>query len=189
MAPAPEAPGRGPGPGGGGAAESAAAPAAGTGARLTAGLLLAAAGLAGTACAGPERSEAPVREEVYVEVMARLAAVRAAADSSRAALPSPGQDADSAGRDAPPLQAGPDPEGRSRTLAQGTADSLREAVLREHEVRREDLKAFARIVGDEPKRMKTLWTRIAARADSLREAGWPPTAAPVEPDSSRGGGP
>ncbi len=186
MAPAPEAPGRDPGPGGGGAAESAAA---GTGARrLTAGLLLAAAGLAGTACAGPERSEAPVREEVYVEVMARLAAVRAAADSSRAALPSPGQEADSAGRDAPPLQAGPDPEGRSRTLAQGTADSLREAVLREHEVRREDLEAFARIVGDEPKRMETLWTRIAARADSLREAGWPP-APPVEPDSLRGGGP
>lgn len=153
--------------------------------RLTAALLLAAAaGLAVPGCAGPERSEAPVSEEVYVEVMARLAAVRAAADSSRAGILSPRREADTVGPGAPP-QAGPDPEGGSATLEPESADSLREAILREHEVRREDLKAFARIVGDEPKRMESLWTQIAARTDSLREAGWPP----AEPDSARGPAP
>lgn len=99
----------------------------------------------GAACAGPERTEAPVSEDVYVEVMSRLAAVRRASDPGRHSDPVP----------------------RSR------ADSLRRAVLREHGVDRAELKEFARVVGDEPERMRGLWTRIAARVDSLQSAGWP----------------
>lgn len=124
--------------------------------RLAAGLLLAAtAATAGAACAGPERSEAPVREDVYVEVMARLAAVRAASDPGRLADPLP----------------------RSR------ADSLREEVLARHGVSRSELKTFARVVGDEPRRMEALWERIGARADSLTESGWPVDTAAADADS------
>lgn len=106
----------------------------------------------GASCAGPERTAAPVPEDVYVEVMARLAAVRSASD--------PGRHRD------------PVPEGR--------ADSLREAVLREHGVGRAELKEFARVVGDEPERMRGLWERIAARVDSLQSAGWPEDSLPGE---------
>lgn len=112
---------------------------------VAAGLLLAATATGGAACAGPERSEAPVREEVYVEVMARLAAIRVAADSGRLADP----------------------------LSRARADSLRSEVLRAHGVTRSDLERYARVVGDEPGRMKALWERIGDTADSLSEAGWP----------------
>lgn len=98
------------------------------------------------ACAGPERSEPPVSEEVYVEAMGRLAAIRTATD--------PGQVA-------PPM-----PEER--------ADSLRREVLDRHELTRSDLEQFARRIGDEPERMKALWERIASVSDSLWRAGWPP---------------
>lgn len=106
----------------------------------------------GAACAGPERTDAPVPEDVYVEVMARLAAVRSASDPGRRSDPVP----------------------RSR------ADSLRHAVLREHGVGRAELKEFARGVGDEPERMRGLWKRIAARVDSLRSVGWPEDSVPGE---------
>lgn len=113
---------------------------------LAVALLLAAA----AGCAGPERTDAPIPEPVYVEVMARLAAVRTAADPGRHRDP----------------------------LAPARADSLREAVLREHGVRRSELKEFARVVGDEPERMRRLWERIASRSDSLRNAGWPEDSLP-----------
>jgi len=127
-------------------------------ARVAAGLLLAATATVGAACAGPERSEAPVAEDVYVEVMSRLAAIHAAADSGRAAEP----------------------------LTRARADSLRSEVLRDHGVTRSDLEAFARVVGDEPGRMKALWERIGAAADSLSEAGWPVDTAAAAGDSLPG---
>lgn len=112
--------------------------------------------LACTACAGPERTEPPVAEETYVQVMARLAAVRDAA--------SPGGDA-------------------APTLPRDRADSLRSEILREHGVGRSDLREFARVTGDEPKRMRALWRRIESVADSLRREGWP------RDTGSRGGAP
>lgn len=128
-------------------------------ARVAAGLLMAAtATTVGAACAGPERSEAPVAEDVYVEVMSRLAAIHAAADSGRVAEP----------------------------LSGARADSLRSEVLRDHGVTRSELKAFARVVGDEPRRMKALWERIGAATDSLSEAGWPVDTAAAAGDSLPG---
>lgn len=125
--------------------------------RLAAGLLLAAtAAAAGTGCAGPERSEPPVSEDLYVEVMARLAAIRAAS--------APGGPAD--------------------TISGARADSLRRSVLAERGISREDLKSFARAVGDEPGRMEALWKRIGARADSLAGAGWPVDTATAPADST-----
>lgn len=123
--------------------------------RVAAGLLLAATAAAGGACAGPERTDAPVREEVYVEVMARLAAITAAADSGRLADP----------------------------LSRARADSLRAEVMRAHGVTRSDLERYARLVGDEPGRMKALWERIGDAADSLSEAGWPLDTAAAAGDS------
>lgn len=131
----------------------------GTARRLAAGLLLAAAAaLSAAACAGPERSEPPVDEATYVEVMGRLAAIRAASDPGRRADP----------------------------LSGTRADSLRRAVLAEHGVSRPELEAFARAVGDEPARMEGLWKRIGARADSLTEAGWPVDTAAAGTDTVAG---
>lgn len=126
--------------------------------RLAAGFLLAAAAAAGAGCAGPERSEPPVEEELYVEVMARLAAIRAASDPGR----------------------------REEPLSGGRADSLRRSVLTGHGLSRSDLEAFARVVGDEPVRMQSLWKRIGERADSLTEAGWPVDTAAAAADSAGG---
>lgn len=92
------------------------------------------------ACAGPERSPAPVPDSTYVEVMARLSRVR----SGRV-----------------------DPDADS--LAPGKADSLRRRILEEHGVSASDLEQFARVVGDEPARMQRLWERIRARVDSLQK--------------------
>lgn len=97
----------------------------------------------GAACAGPERTRAPLSEDVYVDVMARLSVLRIGTGAT----------------------------GDTVTLA--AADSVREAVLRRYGVARSDLKDFARAVGDEPERMKRLWGRITAAAGSLRAAGWP----------------
>lgn len=124
--------------------------------RLAAGLLLAVTAASAAGCAGPERSEPPVDEELYVEVMGRLAAIRAASDPGRRADP----------------------------LSGTRADSLRRAVLAEHGVSRPDLKTFARAVGDEPARMEGLWKRIGARADSLTEAGWPVDTAAAGADTA-----
>lgn len=110
-------------------------------ARSAALLLLLAA--AGAACAGPERTAAPLPDSVYVPVMARLSAVAAARS-----------DAD-------------EPLGDER------ADSVRKAVLREHGVSPEELEEHARSLGDEPGRMRRLWERIVELSDSLHSAGWP----------------
>ncbi len=125
--------------------------------RLAAGLLLAAtAAAAGAGCAGPERSEPPVSEDLYVEVMARLAAIRAASPPRRP----------------------------TDTVSRIRVDSLRRSVLAERGISREDLKTFARAVGDEPGRMKALWKRIGARADSLVGSGWPVDTATSPADSA-----
>lgn len=154
----------------------------GTARRLAAGLLLAAAASAAAAgCAGPERSEAPVSEDVYVEAMARLAAIRVAADSGRVTPEAPGQRSDSL-----PARA-PEPGGEVAALSTSRADSLRESVLERHGITRRDLKIFARVVGDEPRRMEALWERISARADSLVGAGWPVDTASAPADSAAGG--
>lgn len=155
----------------------------GTARRLAAGLLLAAA----AGCAGPERSEPPVSEDVYVEVMARLAAVRVAADPDRVTPETPGQRSDSLPAGGQPPARGPEPDGRVETLSTGRADSLRASILEEHGITRRDLKVFARVVGDEPDRMEALWNRIAARADSLVGAGWPVDTATAPDDSAAGG--
>lgn len=127
--------------------------------RVTAGLLLiAAAATAAPACAGPERSEPTVSDDLYVEVMSRLAAIRAASDPGRVADP----------------------------LPPARADSLRRGVLARRGVSRADLKAFARLVGDEPDRMQALWKRIGARADSLTGAGWPVDTAATAADTAAG---
>lgn len=150
--------------------------------RLAAGLLLAAA----AGCAGPERSEAPVSDDVYVEVMARLAAVRVASDPDRVTPETPGQRSDSLPPGGQTPARGPEPDGRVGALPTGRADSLRESILEEHGITRRDLKIFARVVGDEPDRMEALWNRIAARVDSLVGAGWPVDTATTPEDSGAG---
>lgn len=155
----------------------------GTARRLAAGLLLAAA----AGCAGPERSEAPVSEDVYVEVMARLAAVRVAADPDRVTPETRRRRSDSLPAGGQPSARGPEPDGRVGALSTGRADSLRDSILEEHGITRSDLKIFARVVGDEPGRMEALWNRIAARADSLVGAGWPVDTATTPDDSAAGG--
>lgn len=122
--------------------------------RRCAPLVAAALVVAAAGCAGPERSEPPLPEDVYVEVMARLSAIRSATDPGRTASP----------------------------LPDARADSIRREVLREHGVSRSELKAFARVVGDEPERMKALWKEVSATADSLREAGWPAGAESAAPE-------
>lgn len=133
---------RAPGRGGGAPPRDGRAGGPRPGVGLAAGLLL----LAVPACAGPERSDPPVPEDVYVAVMGRLAAVRTATDPGRVTPPT----------------------GEER------ADSLRRAVLSEYGVDRSELEEFARVVGDEPDRMRALWKRIGSISDSLWRSGWPP---------------
>lgn len=99
-------------------------------------------------------------DSVYVEVMARLAAVRSAELASSDSLPP------------------------------ARAESLRARVLQEFGVGRDELESFARAVGDEPARMRRLWERVSARTDSLRQVGWAgPEGVASSADTAPGRGP
>lgn len=127
--------------------------------RLVALVLLVLAGAAGCGPDGDAPDELPVRDSVYVEVMARLALVDSAL--------------------------GPPAYLRELGIP---SDSARALVLAEWNVQGEELVEFARTRGSEPGAMKDIWERVRERSDSLEAAGWRPGGGPVDspvaPDSA-----
>lgn len=89
----------------------------------------------------------PVSDSVYVEVMARLVLLDSLMGSG------------------------------SRHLPAGTnRDSARIRVLRDFDVRGDELLAFARERGTQPDRMEAIWRRIYELSDSLGDEEWRPPA-------------
>ena len=93
----------------------------------------------------PELSEDPIESDTFVSVMASLSQIR---------------------QFPPAGTAGVDREAR--------ADSMREAILREHGITADQLLEFAEKVGEDPDRMVALAERIAEVSDSMAALRDPP---------------